>query len=248
MGEGVGRTRFFFSISIWVWKWWINHGWNGVITLFSDQDPMGAMHVWSNRSNAELHKLLLLAYGRQLEAQNSGLYGIFGLTSNNQTWQREISSQWAFKWENHMWIYVFFFFPLQCLMNYQGIQFAISPSGGGFACSNVFHPTIPLNGCIYILVILPWTSMPNYPIRWFPRLTGLHFRGVFCGIPWFSPQRPKILEDPLSFGFNGHPARCSSQKAMVERPCCLAAMWQVMDICQKNDETKGWCRYGSKIE
>lgn len=144
--------------------------------------------------------------------------------------------------------YMFFFFPLQCLMNYQGIQFAISPSGGGFACSNVFHPTIPLNGCIYILVILPWTSMPNYPIRWFPRLTGLHFRGVFCGIPWFSPQRPKILEDPLSFGFNGHPARCSSQKAMVERPCCLAAMWQVMDICQKNDETKGWCRYGSKIE
>lgn len=71
---------------------------------------MGAMHVWSNRSNAELHKLLLLAYGRQLEAQNSGLYGIFGLTSNNQTSQPEISSQWAFKWENHMWIYVFFFF------------------------------------------------------------------------------------------------------------------------------------------
>lgn len=51
--------------------------------------------------------------------------------------------------------YICVFFPLQCLMNYQGIQFAISPSGGGFACSNVFHPTILLNGCIYILIILP---------------------------------------------------------------------------------------------
>ena len=130
----------------------IDHGWNGV--PYFQTRIRWARSMCDLRSNAELHKLLLLAYGRQLEAQNSGLYGILPRIITHGNGKSPLNGHLS---GNIICEYMFccFFFPLQCLMNYQGIQFAISPSGGGFACSNVFHPTIPLNGCIYILVILP---------------------------------------------------------------------------------------------
>ena len=117
------------------------------------------------RSNTELHKLLLLAYGRQLEAQNSGLYGIFFCSpprikhcNGKPAINRHLSGKTYYvSFHCHVW------------WTTRVSSLPFPHMVGGLPVRMFFYPIIPLAGCV---CILPWTSTSNYR-WWFLRLTSL---------------------------------------------------------------------------